>query len=234
MIMQMITSKQSPAEVVRLFPKASDIFTLHHIDFCCGGKQSLKNVFTDQQLDEAAVLKELNDGYIAWKEAGDEAIDWMAKSYSEIIDEIMYNYHKKLKEELPLIDPLVTKIFHVHGVASPHLRRLYRLFQEFKMEMTEHSVKEEQEVFPLILQYEQQPSEALLQKIRIANGELEEEHDVTGDILKEMREITNDYTLPEHACDTYRVTYARLEQLEQETFAHVHLENNILFKKLAS
>lgn len=71
-------------------------------------------------------------------------------------------------------------------------------------------------------------------KIRIANGELEEEHDVTGDILKEMREIANDYTLPAHACDTYRVTYARLEQLEQETFAHVHLENNILFKKLAS
>lgn len=232
--MEMITTELSPAEVVRMFPKASDIFTLHHIDFCCGGKQSLKKVFADQELNGEAVLEELNDGYLAWKSEGNETVDWMEKSYSEIIDEVIYHYHAKLKEELPLIDRLVTKIFHVHGVASPHLRNLYRLFQEFKIEMTEHSIKEERIVFPLILQYEQEPSEELLEQIRIANGELEEEHDMTGDILKEMREITNDYTLPTHACDTYRVTYARLELLEKETFAHIHLENNILFKKLAS
>lgn len=228
----MIKNTQTPAEVVGLYPKASDIFTLHHIDFCCGGERPLKEVFIEQSLDGEEVIHALNRGYKEWKEAGNEAVNWYDKSYTDIINEIMYHYHAKLKEELPEIDPFVTRVFHVHGADSPHLKRLYRLFQEFKMEMTEHSHKEETEVFPLILQYEQNPSQELLEQIRLANGGLEEEHDETGALLKEMREITNDYTSPAHACETYRVTYARLEQLEQDTFAHVHLENNILFKKL--
>ena len=47
-----------------------------------------------------------------------------------------------------------------------------------------------------------------------------------------MREITRDYTLPEEACMTYQLTFKKLEELENDTFNHVHLENYILFPRV--
>lgn len=62
--------------------------------------------------------------------------------------------------------------------------------------------------------------------------ELEGEHEGAGDILFRMREITNDYTPPEGACMTYHLTFKKLEELEADTFKHVHLENYILFPRV--
>jgi regulator of cell morphogenesis and NO signaling len=64
--------------------------------------------------------------------------------------------------------------------------------------------------------------------------ELEKEHDHAGEILRQIRAVTSDYTLPLDACGTYRLVYARLEALEELTFMHVHLENNILFPRYLS
>src|SRR5699024_7556112 len=136
------------------------------------------------------------------------------------------------RENLAPISEFVNKIMRVHGMHHPELKELHRLFHAFKLEMELHSVKEEQEVFPLIKEYEAAPNAALLEKIRIANGGLEDEHDEAGNILKEIRKVTNDYTPPVDACGSYRITFARLKELEAETFQHVHLENNILFKRL--
>ena len=55
------------------------------------------------------------------------------------------------------------------------------------------------------------------------------EHDVDGDRLRRMREITNDYKLPEGACPSFTALYAGLEDLERDLHRHIHLENNVLF-----
>jgi regulator of cell morphogenesis and NO signaling len=56
---------------------------------------------------------------------------------------------------------------------------------------------------------------------------------VVGDYLKEIRAITGDYSLPPGACRTYTLTFQKLEELESDVFLHVHLENNILFPRIA-
>ena len=62
--------------------------------------------------------------------------------------------------------------------------------------------------------------------------ELEDEHDTAGDIIKELRELTDDYQLPEDACNSFKLTYQLLQDLEADLFQHIHLENNILFARL--
>nr|WP_242696417.1 hemerythrin domain-containing protein [Longitalea luteola] len=57
------------------------------------------------------------------------------------------------------------------------------------------------------------------------------EHEIAGDILKTIRTITNDYHAPEGACNTYRLLYHKLQELENDLHLHIHLENNILFLK---
>ena len=67
-------------------------------------------------------------------------------------------------------------------------------------------------------------------KLRKIVDELENEHNHAGNIIKELRKVTNDFT-PEGACGTYRLVYQRLEALESDLFKHIHLENNILFPR---
>jgi regulator of cell morphogenesis and NO signaling len=55
------------------------------------------------------------------------------------------------------------------------------------------------------------------------------EHDTADEILRKMREISNDYKLPEDACPSFQALYFGLEELEKDLHQHIHLENNVLF-----
>jgi regulator of cell morphogenesis and NO signaling len=46
-----------------------------------------------------------------------------------------------------------------------------------------------------------------------------------------MRELTNNYTPPDKACLTHKVTFAKMKELDDDLVRHIHLENNILFPK---
>ncbi len=226
------TAEHTPAEVIKVFPKASDLFKKHRIDFCCGGDKQLSETFSEGKIDETIVLTELNTAYDNWQQEDHHVTNWDAYSPSELIDHIIHTHHAYLNEELPALGQFVTKIFRVHGTNHPHLKELHKLYNDFKVEMEEHMINEEGQVFPLIKEYEKNPNKDLLQHIHVANGGLEDEHETAGNVLKRMREITNDFEPPLDACNSYRITYARLSEMESDTFQHVHLENNVLFKNL--
>lgn len=60
---------------------------------------------------------------------------------------------------------------------------------------------------------------------------MEHEHDRAGELLAELRTLTDDFAPPEWACATFRALYQGLEELEASMHVHVHLENNILFPR---
>jgi len=60
---------------------------------------------------------------------------------------------------------------------------------------------------------------------------MKHEHDVEGERFRTIASLSNDYTPPEDACNTYRVTFALLKEFEEDLHMHIHLENNILFPK---
>ena len=57
------------------------------------------------------------------------------------------------------------------------------------------------------------------------------EHTVEGNRFRKIEELSNNYTPPLDACNTYRVSFALLKEFEQDLHLHIHLENNILFPK---
>ncbi|MEK4005530.1 iron-sulfur cluster repair di-iron protein [Paenibacillus sp. FSL H3-0333] len=215
-------------DIVLQFPKAADYFKAQRIDFCCGGAKPLAEAAAEKGLDPAAMVQELNklqEQHPVLEE--DTALN--EASSEELVDYIVNKHHRYLREELPLISQNVTKVFRVHGEDSPHLGEMHRLFNMLREELLQHTAKEEESEFPKMLAYTQNPTEEGLAELRGLLHNLEAEHDGAGEILRELRRVTNDYTPPAHACTTYRLTYARLEELEGMTFEHVHLENNILF-----
>ncbi|EEM08805.1 iron-sulfur cluster repair di-iron protein [Bacillus pseudomycoides] len=218
-------------DIVTQFPKASDLFKSYRIDFCCGGNRPIIDAINERNLSSEEILTKLNTLYHETKQLNESEIDWKTTSYSELIDYIVNKHHRYLNEELPLLSPYVTKVLRVHGAGQPHLAQIHKLFHELKTELEQHLIKEETEDFPLILAFEQNPTDENYMKLRKVVDELENEHNHAGDIIKELRKVTNDFTPPVGACGTYRLVYQRLEALESDLFEHIHLENNVLFPR---
>jgi regulator of cell morphogenesis and NO signaling len=217
-------------DIVNEIPKTSDVFKKNRIDFCCGGNIPLSEAAAQKGIEMNELLEELNAVYEKARNSETNLEVWTDSDTDTIIDHVISQYHRVTEEELTLLSPYVTKVSRVHGDHHPELLKVYELFYEFKKEMLEHMVKEEETVFPIIRGLANNTVENREEAINMII-ELEKEHDHAGEILRQIRAVTSDYELPLDACGTYRLVYKRLEDLEDLTFMHVHLENNILFPR---
>ena len=217
-------------DIVNELPKTSDVFKKFRIDFCCGGNIALSEAIAANGISEEEIMEELRVVFEKNSFAETDLEVWTRSDSTTIIDHVINHFHRTSEEELSLLSPYVTKVSRVHGDSHPELLKVHELFYEFKKELMEHMAKEEAVVFPLIKQLADGSVENREEAINMI-VELEKEHDHAGEILRQIRAITSDYTLPLDACGTYRLVYKRLEDLEGVTFMHVHLENNILFPR---
>ncbi len=225
--------------IVTEFPGAAEILKENKIDFCCGGDRELKLAVKEDLSDDDTkaedILKIINENYSEINDYYQEIEDPKNLSQSQLIEYIVDKHHGFLRQNLPQLSELTKKILRAHRENHGQvLQKVHRLFNTLKMELEEHLIKEEEEIFPLIKEYSQAESESQIEDNKILNKilELESEHDTAGDIIKELRKITNDYKLPEDACNTFKLSYSLLEDLEADLFQHIHLENNILFARL--
>jgi regulator of cell morphogenesis and NO signaling len=225
-------SSQKIGEIVTKFPKSADILKEYRIDFCCGGDRPLLTAIKEQGLSEPEVLDRINNLYEKFKNAQTEDRNWVEAPFGELVDHIVDTHHAFLWAELPRLSELTTKILRVHGEHHPELSKVHKLLHSLKMELEAHLIKEETIQYPAIKKYEENKTKENLTRAVELNKDLESEHTAAGDILKELRKVTNDYTVPADGCSTYSLTYAKLEELEADTFQHIHLENNILFPRL--
>lgn len=228
----LFTAHSKPADIVKAYPKAGDLFIKHNIYFCCEGDEPLAEQFTKVGQDVEAFLLQLNADYIMWKNAGNRAKNWDTVPLDELVDHILNHHHAYLKEELPILGEYITKIRNVHGYEHPDLFDLHRLYNELKLEMTELTVKEDMEYFPLIIEYVNNPTEQRLHKIKQIYANLEEGHELAADLIKKIREMTDGFQVPEDACQLYRLTFDRLAELVKNVLYHVHLEKYVLYERL--
>lgn len=230
--MKKFTATDSLGQIVATFPSAGDYFMTHHIDFCCGGERSLAEALTEQKLSEKNILEPLNELYAAFQERNEVFEDWAQADKGKLIDHILTAHHKFLREELPAISVLLFKLLGVHGKHHQELFEVHHTFNLLRLELESHLIKEEVWLFPAVVAYELEKRPEQLTEIKLLLETLEAEHVGAGDLIKALREITDHYTVPEDGCTTFALTYAKLQALEKNTFEHIHLENNILFKNL--
>jgi regulator of cell morphogenesis and NO signaling len=125
----------------------------------------------------------------------------------------------------------------VHGNTHPELKRIYELVEATANELLPHMAKEEQILFPYIKELAaHQNNNTKLPSSRFGTIQnpihmMEQEHDMVGNYLHEVRALANNYQLPEDACASYSLLYRLLDEFEEDLHIHIHLENNILFPK---
>lgn len=226
--MKQFHKEQSLGEIVTLLPKASDIFKEYRIDFCCGGHRPLATAITEQNLNEEEILNKLEEAYENMQNKPSE-IDLRTISSTELIDLFIIPHHVFTKRILPEITELATKILRVHGPNHKELFQIHKLIRSLELELEQHLIKEEELLFPMMKEQDKNPSNEIIKNIKEQIAETEAEHDGAGNILKELRTITNDYEVPADGCRTYQLTFQKIKELEADLFQHIHKENNILF-----
>lgn len=225
----MINTKTKIEDIVKIDSSVMGLFNKEKIDFCCNGHKTIEEVAQEKKLDSNNLLKsiEKNMDFDNSKKEGMDLEDFKNLSIEEMVDSLIIDHHKKERDLLFEIDLLLNKILSVHySRHGQELMRLHSLFADLKKDLEEHFVKEEEITFPLMLE-NKNPSLETIKKVE----ELESDHEKAGNIIKEMIDLTDWFTAPEDACNTYKYTFELLEKLVKDVFVHIFKENSIMFEK---
>lgn len=213
--------------------RKAEVFKKYGIDFCCGGKKSLKQACEEKGLDVEIVEAALENPV----QTSSSANDYNRWEPDFLADYIYNQHHLYYYNELPVLKGLIIKVTQHHGSNHPELKHMYALFEQLVQELDTHFMREEKVVFPFIKALIQakrtgifealnsQPS--LTDPIRI----MEADHEAAGDILAEMQKLSKNYMPPADACSSYQFLYKKLKDLDEDLHQHIHLENNVLFPK---
>ncbi len=221
-------------ELALEMPATTRVFESLKIDYCCGGRKPIAEAAESAGVDLSTLSKMLenvfNGGTVDADSVAPEKLD-----PSNLIDHIVSKHHLYTRDELVRLMPLAEKVRDRHGDHHPELFELQSIFQTLSDELLVHMRKEEAVLFPFIKQM-QLAADGLFPAYPPHFGTVQNpvrmmmmEHDAAGDMLKKMRELTADYTLPEGACPSYTALFHGIQELEKDLHQHIHLENNVLF-----
>ena len=211
-------------ELVAERPGRSRIFQSFSIDFCCQGGRTLREACERKGVPVTTVVEQL-EAEQAEKTAS--ANNPAQLPVAELADYIFQKHHQFLWNELPRLHAMAQRVAHVHGGHTPSLVELFEVFCHLEEELTTHLMKEEQILFPAIVDMVEDPAKSISLDGPIAC--MLHEHSEAGDALAKLRELTNGFQPPPEACNTYRALFAGLRDLEDDLHRHIHLENSVLF-----
>lgn len=213
---------------------AAGVFREFGIDFCCGGGRELREVCKKRGIKLQAVTQRLE--HLPWE------VQTSDHNYNEwdagfLIDYIINTHHRYVRKKTDEISAYAAKVARVHGENHPENIEIFKKFSQLGSELIKHLESEENSVFPLIKKLSQHsdngetPDQNDLDTFKHELGNMVSDHDEAGKLIAEIRGLSNNFTPPADACTTYRILYQNLADFEKDLHKHVHLENNILFRK---
>jgi regulator of cell morphogenesis and NO signaling len=228
-----IKENQNIGELVAQDYRVASVFKKYKIDFCCNGNRSIFDACEKSKMDPLKILSDLDSAI----QTNQTTTNFQSLPLDLLADYIEKKHHRYVEEKTLEIKPYLTKICKVHGEHHPELFKIKEEFLESAGALAAHMKKEELIIFPFIRkmitsknnnQFIEKPGFGTVQNPITM---MMNDHEVEGERFVKIAELTNDYTPPEDACATYKVTLALLKEFEDDLHLHIHLENNILFPK---
>lgn len=220
-------------DLVKANIKSAHVFKKYGIDFCCGGGITLEKACEKQHVNLQVLAQDL----LKLDNVPDGTPDFDKMELDVLCEYIVDKHHSYVSEAIPMILSYSQKVAQVHGAGHPPVIEICDLFAKVADELTHHMKKEEMVLFPFIkslVAENQSGGEATIPHFGTVQNPIyvmEQEHELAGGLLKEINFLSNNYTPPDWACNTFKAMYAKIDEFEQDLHMHVHLENNILFPK---
>lgn len=214
--------------------RKAEVFKKYGLDFCCGGKKTVKEACEEKGMDVTKVEQELQ---LAERMPSSRPLPYLDWSIDFLADYIVNTHHSYVRKTLPDIRGYAGKVAQVHGARHPELSNIRPLVESIYNEMMSHMVKEEQVLFPYIKELVKASTKndvryaSELQSVKNPINMMEMEHELVGKNMEIIRQLSDNYKLPGDACASYSLLFKLLQEFEEDLHLHVHLENNILFPK---
>lgn len=213
--------------------RTAAIFKKYGIDFCCKGGRTIEEATEKKGLDKNKIYQDIE----SLPQSNGGEIDFTSWPLDLLSDYVEKTHHRYIREKSPILQQFLDKLCKVHGGRHPELFEIKELFEESVKDLGEHLVKEEQILFPFIRKMvESKTNNTDFEQPQFGTVEnpvnmMMHEHTAEGERFEKISALSDVYTPPADACNTYRVAYQMLEDFENDLHRHIHLENNILFPK---
>lgn len=212
--------------------RTAAVFSNYGIDFCCKGDRTIEEVCSKNNIDSDELLTKLKE---IQSSNSQQSIDYKSWPLDLLAEYIEKKHHRYVEEKTPVLRQFLDKLCKVHGLRHPELLEITALFIGCSKELAAHMKKEELILFPFIKRMVKAKSDGTqvespqFNTVENPIAMMKDEHEAEGERFSIIAELTNNYTPPADACNTYKVTFAMLEEFEKDLHLHIHLENNILF-----
>lgn len=213
--------------------RTASVFKNSKIDFCCNGNRTIEDACIQNDLDSETLITQLK---AVANQTQDSGIDYNAWPLDLLVDYVEKKHHRYVETKIQEITPFLEKVVRVHGDRHPELAEVEQLFKASAGELTQHMKKEEMILFPFIRKMVEAKNtgtavQASFGTVQNPIRMMMHEHDGEGERFRKIAALTDNYTPPADACNTYKVTFALIKEFEEDLHLHIHLENNILFPK---
>ena len=148
---------------------------------------------------------------------------WETAPFHATIDHILQRYHNVHRAQFDELVPLAQKVATVHADTFP--AEIAELLVYMQNELLSHMMKEERMLFPMV---NQGVGRGAAMPISVMMHE-HEEHDKA---IERLRELTNNFEIPEHACGSWTRLYRLAEEMVNDLTDHIHFENEVFFPRV--
>jgi len=217
---------KSLGEIVSGDFRAATVFKEAGLDFCCGGKKSLREACIEKNIDAEDIAKSLSELKNSARPRGLNFSEWSPAFLADYIENV---HHTFVLKALPDLVSYTRKIAEVHGERHTELYQVADLMSDINKELIQHLGKEEEILFPAIRNMLNKKSEKEKPLIKAVLKRMTAEHEYAGSAMDKINVLTKGYLIPGDGCNTYALTMKLLSEFEDDLHIHVHLENNILY-----
>jgi regulator of cell morphogenesis and NO signaling len=210
-------------------PATTKILEQAGVDYCCGGYRSLQDACADAGVPSEELIERLRAASVQVDPAD---VDWVSAPLCQLTQHIRGRHHHYVREAIQRVMNLLAKVKSKHGQKQPEIEKIEGLFAALSREMIMHMQKEEQILFPYIDALEHSArgngtvEPPFFQTVRNPIQAMMKEHNAVGDLMKQIRKASSDYTAPADACASFRSLYRELCEFEADLHQHVHFSSH--------
>jgi regulator of cell morphogenesis and NO signaling len=164
--------------------------------------------------------------------------NWKEAPLKSLVEHLVRDHRSWRVKDFPLIQELFDRIEDTAGLMKPSgLVSLRRAFHRLRAEMEGHISREENVLFPAIVDAESHAvagstgPRPVFGSMQNPISMLEDDHDHEDLFLAVMRDAAHGYELPEDADENLRNLFGALQALEAAMHAHTRIESSILFAR---
>lgn len=224
------------SDIVKNDYRTADVFQKYGIDYCCGGKFPLRIACDMKGLTDGEIYRDLDKVTRDIQLSG--LVDFSNWSIDFLIDYIINIHHSYLHTALPQLENYVSRFAEGHRKKYPELDEVCDTIKKLSGYMAVHLREEEETIFPYIRQIghayasNEMYASLLVRTLRKpVEDVMHHEHQMVFNSIAKLRQLTDNYTVPENSCVSHKVSFHKLKEMDNNMAQHVHLENDVLFPR---